>query len=138
MNALTSLLYISHSRIDPADATAEVARIVKASVIANLRHGLTGALMFTGVHFAQIVEGRDDDIEVLVARLDRDPRHDNLIVVDRSPLVRRRFADWSMAYHGPSQFVARHVTRLLNDPAPAEKLRATECLSELMCEFVRP
>jgi hypothetical protein len=132
---LTSLLYISRSKIAPDDAEVIVKQIVAAAIVANQARSLTGALLFTGTHFAQVIEGRDKDIEALFAILARDPRHDQLTVVDRAPLAERRFESWSMGYFGPSQFIARHVTRLLNDPSPAEKSRAAIWLTELMEEF---
>jgi hypothetical protein len=40
-----------------------------------------------------------------------------------------------MAYFGPSQFVSRHVTRLLNDPSPSEYRRGADWLNDLLKEF---
>lgn len=134
---LTSLLYISRSTIEPTDAPAVVARIVAASVVANRARDLTGALLFTGTHFAQVLEGCDSAIDTLLAIIEHDPRHDRIHVVDRSPLDARRFAAWEMAYSGPSQFVARHVMRLLGDPSASEQARAAAWLTELMEEFAR-
>ncbi|WP_373488101.1 BLUF domain-containing protein [Blastomonas sp.] len=136
--ALTSVLYISRSTIPAAEAERVVGRIVATAVACNPPVGLTGALLFTGTHFAQVLEGTADAIDDLLANIRKDPRHDQMLVVDRSALAERRFADWSMAYFGPSQFVARHVTRLLNDPSPAEQARAADWLTDLMREFTDP
>lgn len=132
---VTSLLYISRSRIHPADVDVVVKRIVAESIVANSKRSLTGALLFTGTHFAQIIEGQIDDIDILMGKLGRDHRHDRLQIVERHELTRRRFHGWSMAYFGPSQFVARHVTRLLHDRSPAEHHRAAGWLTELLEEF---
>jgi len=133
--ALTSLLYISRSMIAPSDASDVVAKIVATAHACNPAMGLTGALLFTGTYFAQVLEGESAAIDMLMEKVRHDPRHDQLLVVDRSPLDQRHFSDWSMAYFGPSQFVARHVTRLLNDPSPAETRRGAEWLKELLNEF---
>jgi len=134
---LTSVLYISRSTIDPDDAESQVGAIVAAAMPANRQNGLTGALLFTGTHFAQLIEGREQEIDILISALQRDPRHDELQIVARMPIADRRFKDWSMAYFGPSQFVARHVTRLLGSPSTAEQHRAADWLTDLLHEFVR-
>lgn len=133
--AVHSLLYISHSRIDPSEAQDVVQHIIDIALEHNARLGLTGALLFTGTHFAQVLEGREDVIDRLMHRVIGDQRHDQLLIVDKAPLPKRRFASWSMAYFGPSQFVSCHVTRLLNNSSPQEHRRASTWLTELLQEF---
>lgn len=129
------LLYISDRRIDHLDADSFETEVVVASRIKNAALGLSGALLFTGTHFAQILEGPKASIDALMQTLQDDDRHENIAVIERSAINTRRFADWQMAYFGPSQFVSRHVTRLLNGASPPEQQRATEWLSELAHEF---
>ena len=133
---LTSLLYVSRSCIKPEVAEIVVGSIVTEAILANERRSISGALLFTGSHFAQVIEGRDCEIDPLFASISGDRRHDEIIVVDRAPIAMRRFADWNMSYFGPSQFVARHVTRLLNASSVAEKNRASGWLTDLMRAFV--
>lgn len=133
--ALSSLLYISRSTMSADDAKQGVDRIVATAVARNPALGLTGALLFTGSHFAQVLEGDATSIDLLMDAVRRDPRHDEILIVERVPLARRHFADWSMAYFGPSQFVSGHVTRLLNDRSPAEHRRGADWLRELLCAF---
>lgn len=133
--ALESLLYISKSKIEASDAQDELQRILATAHAFNQRVGITGALLFTGTHFAQIIEGQEEAISDLISAISRDERHTQITIVLRNPIVERRFPDWSMAYNGPSQFVSRHVTRLLADPLPQESLRAGEWLAELLEQF---
>ena len=111
---MTSILYISTSAMDADSAERQVNTIVDIARERNPFFELTGALLFTGVHFAQVLEGHDEDIDEMLQSIKRDPRHREIMVMDRSPLVNRRFKDWSMAYSGPSAFVSGFVTRLLN------------------------
>lgn len=132
---LISILYISASDLVDCEADDAVHAIVSKARVHNAQHGLTGALLFTGKYFAQVLEGTAEDIDLLMSKIGQDVRHQNLIIVDRSAISERRFPEWGMAYMGPSQFVARHISRLLNDPAPSEKTRAAGWLADLMHEF---
>lgn len=132
---LWALIYVSRSTETPAVANATVEQIVATSRARNPELGLTGALLFTGEYFAQVLEGPAASIDRLMARVTNDPRHDQLIVVAREPISVRRFGEWSMAYSGPSQFVARHVTRLLANPVTPYQSRSVDWLNDLMWEF---
>ena len=133
--ALESLLYISESKMDPDDAQLEVGRILATSHAFNPSAGITGALIFTGTPFAQLMEGDEEAVSSLIDSISRDTRHTHVDIVTREPIGARRFPDWSMAYNGPSQFVSRHVTRLLNDPSTSAKSRGAEWLTEVLEQF---
>jgi Sensors of blue-light using FAD len=114
-----------------------VGNIVADSVIANNLNDLTGALLFTGTHFAQIIEGRGKNVDALLDSLLRDARHDQLQIIHRSSLAARRFKTWNLAYAGPAQFVGRHITVLLRDPSlRTQKIEAAR-LTALMQEFLK-
>lgn len=132
---LISLLYVSRATIAPAQAATSVKNIVETATARNPGLGLTGALLFTGEYFAQVLEGSEASIDFLMADICRDPRHEQLMIADRGPIAERRFPDWSMAYFGPSQFVSRHVTRLLGDCSLSERDRASGWLADLMWQF---
>ena len=119
----------------PEAAAGNVEAIVSTARARNPGLGLTGALLFTGEYFAQVLEGMVASVGQLMARVAQDPRHNMVMVVAREPIVARRFANWSMAYSGPSQFVARHVSRLLVDPILTEQRRSADWLNQLLYEF---
>jgi len=129
------LLYISESQIEHPDAQSVVADIVAGAQVKNFDLGITGALFFTGTYFAQILEGPRASVGQLMSSIIDDVRHTNIEIFDRLPITTRIFADWKMAYYGPSQFVSRHVVRLLNCPSPTEERRAIAWLTELAHEF---
>jgi len=129
------VLYLSESHIEEADAQLVVSQIVANAQINNARLGITGALIYTGEHFAQVLEGSPETIQMLMARIVADFRHQNVVVVDQSPIDGRRFPEWSLAYQGQSQFVSRHVTRLMNMTSQSEKRRASAWLTDLAHEF---
>lgn len=87
---------------------------------------------------AKQVEGQPDGALAkapLMRSLQNDHRHEKIAVIERSAINTQRFADSQTAYFGSSQFVSRHVTRLLNSTSPSEQLRASEWLSDLALEF---
>ena len=132
------LLYISKSKIKDADVSALIAQIIAGSEKRNSFLDVTGALIFTGAHFAQVLEGSQKAINELMISVNNDARHEAISVVDRSFITERQFSRWAMAYQGPSQFVSRHVTRLFYTTPGAEQKRATHWLTQLAREFLRP
>ena len=133
---LVSLLYVSRITITANERESEINRIVSLARERNSLRRLTGALLSTHTHFAQILEGEAEAVNLLIGALRSDPRHDQLQIVDWESIAARRFTGWSMAYSGHSQFVSSHVTRLLDDASPIGRDRAAEWLVELMHEFV--
>jgi len=107
----TSLTYVSRSLIDPATGDEEVARIVELSRRNNAPLNITGALIFSGTHFVQTLEGRVDDVHSLMETISRDPRHTEVTTIRDEPFApdKRRFEAWSMAYNGRTTYVQRHI-----------------------------
>ena len=135
MPPLFRLLYISDSCIDEADHHREVEKIIATAKNRNGPMALTGALLFTGNHFVQILEGPADSLDRMMASLAADHRHVNIDVIMRDKIKSRQFSGWGLAYHGPSKFVGDHVLKLLSAKSPSEIKRATEWLVKLAHEF---
>ena len=135
MPTLQSLLYISDSLIDPTDATSEASQIVAVAQIRNRELGITGALICTDAHFAQVLEGSPVSIEQLMSSIYSDPRHANIVVINKSTIPNRLFPEWRMAYQGPSPFVSRHLARLQQTLHPSAQRRAADWITDLAVEF---
>lgn len=127
MPTLHHTFYVSRSTIPPASAEQEVARIVETAIACNAPLDVTGALLFTGVHFAQVLEGPREAVDELMRRITADPRHRDLRVTQSGPLATRRFARWAMAYAGPSRYLDSRARALL---APAPNAAQDAALSE--------
>lgn len=63
----------------------------------NDREGLTGALAAHRDHYIQVVEGPAQALDALLRRLEQDPRHRDIVILDREPVDTRLFGRWSMA-----------------------------------------
>lgn len=143
---LRKLMYISSSQLIVSTAHEAISSIVAQSLANNLRAGLTGALLFSGRYFVQILEGSNDAIDALLEVLRADGRHKDLIVISDRPIKNRKFGKWQMAYVGPSVFVDRQVGRLAANPSEAEVMRLAGWLESLLtdrdqanrCDIQRP
>ena len=60
--------------------------------------GITGHLLYTEEVFVQCIEGPPEAIASLWESLQHDARHQDIELLARGPLEKRRFTDWSMAF----------------------------------------
>jgi hypothetical protein len=99
---LRRLIYRSRSRIGggPATAGAEIGRLLETSRARNDTLGVTGALIWHGTRFAQVLEGPPEAVQALIDSIRADPRHDEVETVEDAAVATRAFPGWSMAYAG--------------------------------------
>lgn len=62
----------------------------------NDKAGVTGVLMKIGDHFVQVLEGEEQTLLDLVAKLLKDERHTDFHTLHRGSITLRRFPKWSM------------------------------------------
>ena len=80
----------------------EVRRILATAQRHNTRNGVTGALLFNGQHFAQVLEGPQTAVEETFERIQQDPRHGDVVLLSFAPAEHRLFSSWKMAHVGPA------------------------------------
>jgi hypothetical protein len=95
---LVRLIYISNTRIDPAKGPIffQLTSIVDAAKSNNRAQNITGALTYDNDWFVQILEGPSEAVRHLFRRIERDPRHLNIVIVEIKAVESRRFANWWM------------------------------------------
>lgn len=106
------LIYCSHVA---EDSLGDTAGIFAVSRVNNARDGLTGALLHKEGLFAQILEGPLPVVERTFERIQCDPRHDNVVVLQFAEVGGRTFSDWAMADAGAA-------ADLLASPLPTDLL----------------
>jgi len=121
-----SWLYVSISRLAPDQAMDEVERIVAISRQRNRDLDVTGALLFTGERFMQLLEGPADGVAALQQSIFRDARHEQVTTIRSDDVDDRQFMGWSLAYSGPSRLVSKVVsdgiTQSLKDPRTGSEI----------------
>jgi hypothetical protein len=94
--------YISCSLIDstPTVLWPVVRGLVAKASRKNHEDNITGALLYSGGYFCQILEGDPDTLEATFDRIQSDPRHTACRLVFFEPVDQRDFNGWSMALAG--------------------------------------
>jgi hypothetical protein len=99
---LYSLAYFSRNTMvgTRQQLRAGIEQILASSRRNNASYGVTGALLFGDGCFAQVLEGRREDVETLFEAILHDPRHRDVTVMDMHPVEQRSFGQWAMAFGG--------------------------------------
>ena len=69
---LERIIYVSECRIDVVDIEAVMAKLVTDAQSRNAQLAVSGALLFTGIHFAQILEGLASSLALIISALRQD------------------------------------------------------------------
>ena len=90
---LVSLTYTSEMNV-----STDFLDILEVSRVNNARDGITGVLLFCNNNVVQCLEGSREAVNKAYARIIRDKRHQNPLLVDYRVLSTRLFPAWSMGY----------------------------------------
>ena len=93
---MLSVTYVSVA--DPLIRDHDIAAILVSACRNNARDELTGALVYNGHNFLQLLEGPDKRLEACLATIRSDPRHSGMVEVRRRAVETRDFAEWAMLY----------------------------------------
>lgn len=96
-----------------------LAVILSVSQYNNVRDGLTGALAAHRDRYIQVVEGTPQALDGLLRRLELDPRHRHIVLLDRIPISERMFDGWSMANAQITPALAPILDALMIDARPS-------------------
>jgi hypothetical protein len=94
--ALLSVIYTSAATHLPDDA--ELEELLRRAREHNARQGISGILLYGDGNFMQLLEGPEEAVAGLYARIRRDPRHHMVTTILEERGREREFAEWSMAY----------------------------------------
>ena len=96
MTQLCRAIYISQAVGNAGSNLLSVAEILGVSERNNRRDRLTGVLLAHDGWFLQALEGARTDIDRLMTRLHKDPRHTGIRMLGFETIAERAFPQWSM------------------------------------------
>ncbi|MFL2537441.1 MAG: BLUF domain-containing protein [Candidatus Azotimanducaceae bacterium] len=93
---LISKTYLSRA-VEPFE-TAALEALLTSCRHTNGQEQVTGALLYHGGYFMQLIEGFDEAVERTYARIVSDSRHEIISVLFEDHISARFFPDWSMGF----------------------------------------
>lgn len=72
--------------------------ILRSSLSNNRLFGITGFLYRTDIHFFQCLDGPSVEVDILLQKIRRDPRHSNFCTLLECGIHTSAFLGWSMGY----------------------------------------
>lgn len=91
---MITIVYVSRPR--PELSPFDILGILESARRNNRMHGVTGVLFASARTFLQVIEGPEEQVRATFARISADSRHDQVTVLARAPIARRRFQRWYM------------------------------------------
>ena len=120
MSDLERVLYRSRAT-GTTESLLNLSAILAESQRGNDRARLTGVLAAHRDCYVQVLEGSKGEIDRLLRRLETDPRHKDIVIMDRRTVEARSFGDWGMASARITPETGPELDRLIADgEAPAE------------------
>ncbi|QBM76573.1 BLUF domain-containing protein [Sphingomonas sp. AAP5] len=99
--APTLATFVYCSRAAEGVDDAEVGRMVEWAQRRNVARDITGVLVFGSGVFFQWIEGPPAEVETLIVSLHSDPRHNDIVELDRCVEKRERlYPNWQMELVG--------------------------------------
>jgi Mg2+ and Co2+ transporter CorA len=114
MKNLFHLIYASHAKIKFNEE--DLVQLLKLARANNKKVDVTGMLLFDDKNnsFFQILEGTEENIDSLFEKIQKDPRHNDIIKIIKESIFKRAFSEWSMGFR---QVTAKDLNNIegLND-----------------------
>lgn len=105
MSPLSRMLYVSRKCVDTRDH-ATMKAIMDQAAANNARAQMTGLLTWSEDVFLQLLEGPRSSLSSLLWRLNKDPRHDGVVLIEFRAISGRVTQSWSMAAPNPQSRAA--------------------------------
>ncbi|MGO9672679.1 MAG: BLUF domain-containing protein [Methylocella sp.] len=116
--SLSCLVYVGLANTEMSDQ--DLKALLKIAREENKQLGITGLLLYRDGFFFQALEGEEDKIDELFAKIRRDPRLHGVTPIYKKPIKERSFPDWSMGFsHMPDSALehAEGFSTFLENPS---------------------
>ena len=128
MVTLERLFYVS--RVAETGVRIDIQRILSPARMRNRRLDITGVLIWSGRHFAQVLEGAGAAVDEILTSVSRDSRHTDFTVVFRKRIVLRDYGEWEMGYI-EGFGAAERIEALIGAPPPADTAEVERFVARL-------
>jgi Sensors of blue-light using FAD len=117
-------------------SSQDLKRLLVRARMSNSKANVTGMLLYRDGTFLQALEGDEAMVRRLFGRIEKDPRHKQVSVIDNSLSFgeRRSFGDWSMGFSAVdnAQIVMGFIdSDMAEDFLTLDKAKAIEILKSL-------
>ena len=127
---------IYHSQATVPLSEEALANLLREARQHNQAAQLSGLLLYAQDQFLQVLEGPEEEINALYARIQSDPRHHNVRTLASGNAQQRVFPDWRMGYAVSDAATITTATGFLPLPAtPGLAAHPSEELAQLLRDF---
>lgn len=134
---LIRLIYVSSARTLLNETALK--QILANAQQNNAALGISGMLLYAGGNFIQVLEGEEQAVWDLYQKIAKDPRHNDIIILDDSAITKRAFPTWSMGFKllsGADKSSFNGYTDFLERKVPiSEFLLHKDEVAELLYQF---
>ena len=102
---LISVSYISKATQDMG--VLALMRLTDQAAQLNQKLGLSGVLFYENQHFGQILEGPRAELTKIWEKIQRDPRHHQVRLLNMEEIEERSFPAWSMRFFLAKEIIAK-------------------------------
>ena len=82
-------------------------RLTDQAAQLNQKLGLSGVLFYENQHFGQILEGPRAEVTKIWEKIQRDPRHHQVRLLNMKEIEERSFPAWSMRFFLAKEIIAK-------------------------------
>lgn len=140
MADLYNLVYVSAASRPFAER--DLVDLLEQAREKNAKLGITGMLLFRDGAFMQALEGTKDHVKAVFEKIEKDERHECIVVLYEGPIKSRSFPDWSMGFKTPSEAELSEVegyTSFVNfSKQPYDRAVLSSVARKLLGSFARP
>ncbi|MGB4467437.1 MAG: BLUF domain-containing protein [Azovibrio sp.] len=132
---LIHLIYCSTATHEMSEV--ELLELLEESRKRNAELELTGMLLYGGGVFMQVLEGSPAAVTGLYQKIERDPRHHSLFLLEQEAIAGRSFADWSMGFHALKTEEGKRFADAFSLRAPGHGLEGKAIRPGIALELLR-
>lgn len=110
---LVRLIYAS--KVSDMFLPGDVDNILATARRNNRNNGITGMLCFNSQYFLQCIEGTRTAVNEIFSEIQKDTRHDSIMLIAYSEIFNRHFSSWEMCFVSEQKLKKEIIIRYSGD-----------------------